>query len=312
MTRGLGCWSLLSIVLFSGAALAGDCYERPACGRSYRERCQGGYGWRGGYGRCTEGAHLARFHGRGGSWTLLRRYIHRDHGIYVHTHPRFCVLDRWPLAEPGTCSGPDTPAERCAVATGARGEARVEGVEALLARATERLHQGLTAGAEADFGAALVADPTDLCAEYGLLLVEVMDKRWEVAAERLRDLARRRALHAGDRLVVASVSADEGRFEAHLQGLALWTAWHFHEVDAQLVAAWGFAATGREAEARAHLRSVLRFAPGDVAAERLLATFGEEAPDVLPEPVPPRPRSSEPVRPAARADRDVALEPSAG
>ncbi|MHC5011357.1 MAG: tetratricopeptide repeat protein [Planctomycetota bacterium] len=286
----LGLASLIALFSVLGAAVpvdarADDYGYGCGCGsrsdlRTWGGPCGGSY---------LERRHVRRFAARGGSWVLLRRGIRRDYGIYRHGHPRNYFLRRWRCDgvegfAPGAwrdfrCADLDRGPGECPVVEASLEQDAVDftSVE-YLARGLERFYRGAGEEAEADFEAALALDPDEARARYGLLVCAVLRKDWKDAAGRLRDLASRDLLHAGDRLAVDGIFEDPKDFDRLLDGLAAFTQWNFHEADAQLVAGWAFASVGETAKARGHLRSALRFRSGDPAAERLMSTLGEEAP----------------------------------
>jgi tetratricopeptide (TPR) repeat protein len=180
----------------------------------------------------------------------------------------------------------------------------------LLAEGLERIHRGDLDRARALFERASVLDARDARARYGLLLSHALSREWRAAVLDLGALLDLEPDAALETLEVAEVFESPEAFLASRDGLAAWTRWHFHEVDAQIVAAWLGAATGERDGARRHLRSALRFAPDHPVATRLAARLDarlDARPDASPDrpDVPPDSRTPEPLPrepgPGARA-----------
>jgi hypothetical protein len=221
----------------------------------------------------------------GTPWVVMREYLaDAPEGPTWHRHAECWFLRRWPVAKGATpslagraCEGLERGVEECPFASAALGEeAAPATTEERLLRGLERFRRGRTKEAAADFRAAAEADPKEPRAVYGSLMSAFVQNRWAEAAKDLRALAALGALDATDRLDTADAFEDPGKMGRIVKGLEAHAHWSFHDDDAQLVLGWALVATGKPEAGRPHLKSALRFRPGDPAAQRLLA--GLDAP----------------------------------
>ena len=259
--------------------------------------CYGGYGRvRGGFGGhvrsgscdcairrpCSyEHRHAYRFHARGQGWALLRRHMVRLRIAPTHSHPRSYFFRRWPCWRNSgplqwggrTCIGHDFPATECPLVASALDDAE-SGAESptrpeRMLRAMERFYRGAWDGAAADFEKAASEDEKDARPLWGLALCRIMRHQWSDAVEAMSRLVDLNAFDVSDRLDLEGSWDEPDRLTDLRRALVDLTRWSFHEVDAQIVAAWVHAATGDTKAARRHVRAALRFAPDHAVARHL-------------------------------------------
>lgn len=259
--------------------------------------------------------HHLRFHARGSSWQLLRRYVSRIEISNVHRHPRHYWFRRWDCGLAGRdthglwgghrCIGHDYRANECAltqIALGLEGAPTVDfdalGYEARLERTMERFFRGRYEEARAGFASLVETRTADARARYGLLLCALVRKDHTAAARQLHRLHEQGEVSGADRLVLDSCFVDPDRFASLRDGLAAYGRYHFHDSETLVVAAWASAVTGETETARRQIRSALRFAPKHPVGRHLRKTLDEEpAPAVEPKPVPVTPERAKPAAP---------------
>ncbi len=148
-----------------------------------------------------------------------------------------------------------------------------------LAQAHEAFFDGDCEGAFRAFESLSAAEPRDARAWIGLAHASFALRRFDRAAQALREAAALGAIDRDRRLDVEAAYADPEAFRAHLSALEARVRFRIDDVDARLVLAYFEAGLGRSADARDDLRAVLRILPDDPAGLALSGRATPKAPE---------------------------------